>query len=190
MPRGTRDWGRVGGGLQEVAELDTYIVFVREVTGQASSEYVLSIFNPSGSGKIANIHRVLIALKVNAGNHDNDSDFHLYTTTSLGTGSTYTPIKADPNSPSTGLQIIEDVTADPTTDQRVGSIPIQTYADFTPGEQLITPLTYALELLRHQPGSAEIPLRLREGRGIAIESVADDESHTAGYLVVYTEEDA
>jgi hypothetical protein len=190
MSRGTPDWGAVAGGVQSVAEALAYIAPNQITIQPVATKTILSCFNPAGSGVIgrAYVAAAYVSTFGNSGPHV--AQLVLRRTTSLGTGTIFTPAPHDPNDAAGAIVFRENHTVEPGFGGILGGLPIMLAAKDTGAYGYVSEQQDLFELFRHQPGSQLKPILIRPGGGLAITVIYVAGSAAYAGILDITEEPA
>jgi hypothetical protein len=189
MPHGHPDFASVATTAN--AELPTYsIAFAQFLAFNAAAQHVLGIFNPVGSGKVAKLRRLYVAIQLFTSNDARGGAvLYAYRTTTLGGAPLGSNLQAmDPSDPASSMQIGAGAGFAPATAVVLGGFDY--YSDTRKGFELLHPgdLNLDRHLYQHPAASQEKPLYLRPGGGIAIIAANAAFDVTADIFAVYTEE--
>jgi len=190
MARGTPDWGLVSGGLQSVAELDSYLNGFDQAVAANTTLFVASLFNPAASGVNGIVTRVLILLTGAAIEATSITSALLHRTTDLGTGTSQTPRPVDTNSPASPLSLRSNLTVSPTSSFVIWRVTSIFERNITANTPRITEFNLPVEIYRHPPGDVAPPLKLRPGQGIGIAISTGSMGANVSWLIEHTEEPA
>lgn len=188
MSRGTPDWGNVAGGQQGIAELATYFSSHGQDVAPAATKYVLSLFNPSNSGVIARIMGLIVVVRFLAANADSSYSAGLLRTTSLGTGTTLTPVKADTTDDAAAVSVRSDLSVAPTLGGVISGLEYGLREVNTAQLARISSVIYQLPVYTHLPGNRGKPITLRPGEGITFRSFQDAITTRIAINIEHTEE--
>lgn len=188
MAHGYPDWSPLATGGD--SELPTY-----RYDGGAgflfglNSSFVLSVFNPAGSGLIAKLRNFPIAYTLLTGEDGDDSPlFTLWRTTSLGTGSVQTPAQHNTAGAPSGLSVRVTLTVAPAVASQLMSVKLryERYRELHAGRNWSPGNQYSL--YQHVPAGQVQPLSFLPGQGFALDLSAGALGCLARFSPEWTEE--
>lgn len=152
------------------AELPTYRVAPEaDFTAASGARWVLSVFNPAGSGQLAKLRRLHVGMRFGA-SADGVATPNLgcWRTTSLGTGDVLNPTNHDPQGPASALSVRTNLTVDPVnTDLFLNfRTRFERKADLQPSRMSLPTLFF--DLYAQASASQQQPIHLPPGFGFAI----------------------